>query len=196
VRFVPDLPYKQSSYKYLEMGQAIKVLLRFREVFWERRAPPYPYLPQLSFLFAPDEVFPTWWTNYPLFTPLLTGWVAGPRAAALANQTDSYIIGQAIHALARILRVPTRDLEEELESWHMHNWSTDPFARGAYSYVRVGGMEAPGKLGEPVADTLFFAGEATNTEGHTGTVHAAIATGNRVVDEILRHGHGFAQEKL
>ena len=195
VRFVPDLPSKQSSYEYLEMGHAIKVLLRFREVFWERRIAPYPYLPQMSFLFAPDEVIPTWWTNYPLFTPLLTAWVAGPRAAALANQTDSYIIGQAVDALAHILRVPTRELEEDLESCHMHNWSTDPFSRGVYSYVRVGGIEAPGKLGEPVADTLFFAGEATNTEGHTGTVHAAIATGNRVVDEILRHGQGFAQEK-
>ncbi len=185
VRFVPDLQYKQSIYKDLEMGHAIKVLLRFREVFWERRTPLYPYLPQMSFLFAPNEVFPAWWTNYPLFAPLLTGWVAGPRAALLANQTDSYIIGQAVHALARILRVPTRELEGELESWHMHNWSTDPFSRGAYSYVRVGGLEAPGKLGEPVADTLFFAGEATNTEGHTGTVHGAMATGKRVADLIL-----------
>jgi Flavin containing amine oxidoreductase len=56
----------------------------------------------------------------------------------------------------------------------------------AYSYVRAGGLEAPRQLGAPLADTLFFAGEATDSDGHTGTVHGAMASGNRVVDEILR----------
>ena len=193
VRFVPDLQRKQALYTDLEMGHAIKVLLRFREAFWERRTPPYPYLPRTSYLFAPDEAFPTWWTSYPLFAPLLTGWVAGPRAAALAHQADSSIVGQAMAALARILQVPPRKVEGDLIGWHMHNWSTDPYSLGAYSYVRVGGVEAPGKLGAPIADTLFFAGEATNTEGHTGTVHGAIATGERVVADVLRHGPGRLQ---
>jgi len=195
VRFVPDLPHKRPAYNGLAMGHVIKVLLRFRAAFWERRAPGYPYLPRLSFLFAPDEVFRTWWTSYPLFAPLLTDWVAGPRAVPLATQADADVIGHAVDALARILRVPLPDLEAELEGWHMHNWGADPFSRGAYSYVRVGGVEAPRKVAEPVADTLFFAGEATNTDGHTGTVHGAMATGNRVADEIVRQGHGFVRAR-
>jgi monoamine oxidase len=142
----------------------------------------------MSFLTVPGEVFGTWWTSYPIFAPLLTGWVAGPRAAPLASQPDSAIIGEALAALARILGVPGQKLEAELEGGHVHNWSTDPFSYGAYSYVRVGGSEAPRRLGEPVAGTLFFAGEATNGDGHTGTVHGAIATANRAVDEIVRHG--------
>ncbi len=36
-------------------------------------------------------------------------------------------------------------------------------------------------------DTLFFAGEATNSDGHHGTVHGAIATGARAACEILIH---------
>jgi len=36
-----------------------------------------------------------------------------------------------------------------------------------------------------VANTLFFGGEATNSDGHSGTVHGAIATGYRAADEIL-----------
>jgi len=36
-----------------------------------------------------------------------------------------------------------------------------------------------------VEDTIFFAGEATNTEGHHGTVHGALATGIRAAREIL-----------
>ncbi|HWE64375.1 MAG TPA: NAD(P)/FAD-dependent oxidoreductase [Chloroflexota bacterium] len=186
VRFSPDLQDKQPTYKYLGMGQVLKVLLRFREAFWSRMRPPYPYLPQMSFLFMPDETFPTWWTSYPLVAPLLTGWLAGPRAAPLASQADARIIEQAVESLARSLHVPRKALEAELESWHLHNWNTDPFARGAYSYVRVGGLEAPRRLGAPLADTLFFAGEATDSDGQTGTVHGAMASGTRVAGEILQ----------
>ena len=63
---------------------------------------------------------------------------------------------------------------------------SDPFARGAYSYVVVGGMEVVRALAAPVGETLFFAGEATNSDGPTGTVHGAIARGWRAAHEILR----------
>jgi len=51
---------------------------------------------------------------------------------------------------------------------------------------RVGGVEVPRQFGEPVAETLFFAGEATNAEGHTGTVHGALATGYRAADDVAQ----------
>ena len=41
------------------------------------------------------------------------------------------------------------------------------------------------KLTEPVENTLFFAGEHTDTEGHSGTVHGAIATGRRAARQVL-----------
>jgi len=72
-----------------------------------------------------------------------------------------------------------------MESVYMHNWRGDPFSRGSYSYMPVGGLEAPAALAEPVEDTLFFAGEATNTAGHSGTVHGAIASGIRAAQEII-----------
>jgi monoamine oxidase len=186
VRFVPELQGRPEIYNDLGMGQVLKVVLRFREAFWDRVQAPYPQVPGLSFLFTPEEIFPTWWTGYPLVAPLLTGWLAGPRAAALARQADTHIIGQAVAALAHGLGVPTRELEAGLEDGRLHNWSADPFARGAYSYVRAGGVEAPRRLGAPVADTLFFAGEATDVDGHTGTVHGALASGDRVAGEVLR----------
>jgi monoamine oxidase len=37
-----------------------------------------------------------------------------------------------------------------------------------------------------VEDTLFLAGEATNTEGEEGTVHGALETGLRAAHEVLR----------
>ena len=41
-------------------------------------------------------------------------------------------------------------------------------------------------LGAPVANVLFFAGEATDISGHNGTVHGAIASGYRAAEEILQ----------
>ncbi len=195
VRFIPALPHKHAAIEKLAMGQVVKVVFRFREVFWDNGTQARLRLPSLSFLFSDDATMPTWWTNYPLLTPILTGWVGGPRAARLASQADAAIAEQALAALARVLGVGQGYLEAQLESWQVHNWSSDPHARGAYSYVRVGGLEAPQKLGEPVEHTLFFAGEATNNEGHTGTVHGALATGRRAANEIIaqigsRHSTG------
>jgi hypothetical protein len=36
-----------------------------------------------------------------------------------------------------------------------------------------------------VENTLFFAGEAMNTNGHFQTVHGAVETGYRAVNELL-----------
>jgi Flavin containing amine oxidoreductase len=41
------------------------------------------------------------------------------------------------------------------------------------------------ELAEPIKDTLFFAGEATESEGRHATVHGAIATGHRAASEVL-----------
>jgi monoamine oxidase len=68
----------------------------------------------------------------------------------------------------------------------MHDWEHDPFARGAYSYQMVGGADAPAELARPLQKTLFFAGEAADAEGSTGSVHGAIATGKRAAAQVLR----------
>jgi monoamine oxidase len=79
-----------------------------------------------------------------------------------------------------------RLIENLLAASYFHDWQADPFSRGAYSYVAVGGFDAPGLLARPLADTLFFAGEATDIGGQNGTVQAAIASGKRAAREILQ----------
>lgn len=190
LRFLPELPEGHlAACAKLAMGQTVKVVLRFREPFWDpwerRQHGETPILPRLSFLLSDDAVLPTWWTSDPLLTSTLTGWSGGPPIEHLAKQADEDIADQAVEALARVLGVRRAALDPRLERWHVHNWSADPFARGAYSYVRAGGMDAPRQLGTPVAETLFFAGEATNADGHTGTVHGALATGRRAAEEVL-----------
>ena len=74
----------------------------------------------------------------------------------------------------------------EYEAAVTHDWSTDPLAYGAYSYVAPGGGAARAALGTPVDDTLFFAGEATSTDGQGGTVSGAFGTGMRAAAEAAR----------
>jgi monoamine oxidase len=65
------------------------------------------------------------------------------------------------------------------------SWAANPYARGSVSYLPVGATaETRVSLRAPVADRLFFAGEATSTEA-PGTVAGAIASGRRAAEEVL-----------
>ena len=52
-------------------------------------------------------------------------------------------------------------------------------------YVPVGQLNARHELALPISETVFFAGEATNTVGFAGTVHGAIQTGRRAAKEVI-----------
>lgn len=190
VQFHPPLADRADAVRQLAMGQVVKVILRFRERFWEHERLPLATSSidprQIGFIIGRGAALPTWWTAYPAIVPQLIGWAGGPPASRLVGQPEQVIVDQALDALAELLGLPRGRIEGALVGSHTHNWYADPFARGAYSYVMVGGMEAVRALAAPAEDTLFFAGEATNSDGHTGTVHGAIATGRRAARELLR----------
>jgi len=173
VRFVPELPEKQQALQQLCMGPVVKAVLRFDEPFWEANG-----VESLSFLHAPGEPFPTWWTPWPLYSSVLIGWAGGPAAAAISHQDQTAILDQAMGTLARTLAIAPAALDRRLQAWHVCDWQTDPWARGAYSYVTAAGTAAVGRLAQPVKQTLYFAGEATEG-GFSGTVASAVF-GSRV----------------
>jgi monoamine oxidase len=139
----------------------------------------------MSFLFSHDKSFPTWWTTLTEKLPFLVGWAPFRAAEALAGKDKSFVIEQSLNTLHRLLGVSVQELEGLLEHAYFHDWQTDPFSRGAYSYGKVGGDGMSEALARPIDNTLFFAGEATDVSGHNGTVHGAIASGNRAAAEIL-----------
>lgn len=179
IEFVPALDEKQAAARQLIMGQVVRIALRFRTPFWEAK------VPYITFLRTEDEHFPTWWSLYPLTSPVLIGWAASRYADRMASCDAQGVAEHAVQALAGAFGMSPAEIWDQVESWHYHDWRHDPYSRGAYSYVGVGGMDAPGRLAEPVADTLFFAGEATCTDGHASTVHGALATGMRAANEVL-----------
>jgi monoamine oxidase len=190
VRFTPALPAeKRKALSKLAMGKVIRVTLCFRERFWEDLHLPTNQpksLSKLSFLFSDSELFPTWWTQMPKRTPVIVGWAPFHAADQLSGRGEDYITEKALQTLSTLLHVDFRKLQSQLKASYSHDWEADPFSRGAYSYVKVGGDNAQANLGKPIANTLFFAGEATDITGHHGTVHGAINSGQRAAREILR----------
>ena len=197
IRFEPALPRaKQRALAGIETGQIFKIVLRFREAFWEEPDFLKARRPRaaahgdgagsaMNFLHVQGATIPVWWTTQPARAPVLIGWVGGSRAETLLAQEPAARLGRSLTALSQALDVPQQRLETLLDAWASHDWRADPFARGAYSYAAVGGAKAPGALARPLEGTLFFAGEATEGD-QIGTVAGAIASGRRAARELQR----------
>jgi monoamine oxidase len=189
LHFDPPLDVKRSALTGLAMGCVTRIVLLFREAVWaEERFVSRVGMPTdlLAFLQGESTDFPVWWTAYPSRIPLITGWCGGPRAATLSGLRPAALAHRAVRSLALQLRVSAGRLERLLLGAWSHDWNRDPYARGAYSYQVIGGADAASALARPVGGRLFFAGEATDTEGATGTVHGAIASGRRAARQVRR----------
>jgi monoamine oxidase len=181
VRFAPALEAKRTALAGLASGPVIKLQLLFASSFWE--ALHEERYRDAGFFHAPEAEFATFWTPAPARAPLLIAWAGGPRAQRLAaGAAAEDIVRKALASLESLFGREI-DIAAELRAWYYHDWQQDPFARGAYSYVTVGGSDARAALGEPLEDTLFFAGEATDEEG--GTVAGALQSGVRAARELL-----------
>jgi monoamine oxidase len=188
VRIDPDLPEFRRAMSHLEMGSVVKVILCFREAFWESER--FPTLPEgqtlrdACFLHGRGPKVFTWWNLLPIRSKILVGWSGGPAAEQLSHRRPDDVIREALVSLSQFLGVPPDSLAPRLERSMVADWQADPFARGAYSYTTVGGQSARDTLAGPIEDTLFFAGEATHA-GQSGTVAGAIASGYRAAEQIL-----------
>jgi monoamine oxidase len=148
---------------------------------WEQK----PELADAGFLLSREPIFPTWWTPLPFRVGVLTGWSAGPKADPLLNIGREAVINTALQQFARIAGLQIQTVQGSLKGAHYHDWHADPYAGGAYSYTPAGALSARLQMTEPVASTLFFAGEATEINGHSATVHGAMAAGLRAATQVL-----------
>lgn len=191
VRFVPELADKRAAVTRLGSGPVVKGVLMFRDAFWEdprtsRLANADEHLKNASFLHDADAPAPTWWTPRPFRWPVLTAWVGGPKAASLSGRARAEQSAVMMESLAMLFKRRRATMEAMVEKMRIADWAADPFARGAYSYEGVGGDAARRELAKPIEQTLFFAGEATDTEGQASTVAGALASGERAAQEVLR----------
>jgi monoamine oxidase len=181
IQFTPAISEKSAALAGIISGPVLKVVLRFRNLFWEELDGGRYH--DASFFHSPQTPFGTFWTCWPLRAPLLNAWLGGPDAARLSEVSDAEIIRKALESLESLFGGQSH-ARLQLEAAHVHNWQRDPFSRGAYSYVGVGNSEARRALAAALQETLFFAGEATDTEGEAATVTGALQSGIRVAREV------------
>ena len=202
VRFVPALPQsKQEAIQNLKMGNVVRLILRFRQRFWEEvkvwdEHAEIADFHDAGFFHAAGLPLPTWWTQMPIRAPILVGWAGGPHADRLLQASgggkvnhdpaslDPSILEQGIYSLSHIFNLSLKEIGDQLVDSYFHNWRDDIFTRGAYSYVPVNGLASQALLAESLENRLYFAGEATSV-GHIGTVHGAMQSGDRVAAEVL-----------
>ena len=172
VCFDPPLPDKEEAVAALGAGHVTKVIFRFSEPFWPENC---------GFIHTFDDWLPTWWTNDDPLT--LTAWAGGTKGERSARVSPNFLLRHALGLLARTFSVSESRVRARLLELLTHNWHHDPYSRMAYSYVPAHHLNATRQLAEPVAGTLFFAGEAT-CFAQNGTVHGALSTGVRAADEV------------
>jgi monoamine oxidase len=182
VRFTPELSSKRTALMQLAAGPVIKVMLRFARPFWAEIE--HGRYREAGFFFAPQAPFPTFWTSLPLRTSMLVAWSAGPNATRLADKDRDQVIACVFESL-RALFGRGVNYASLVESVCWHDWQRDPFACGAYSYLLANGAGARRSLATPVENTLFFAGEASDTEDEAATVGGALQSGRRAAREVL-----------
>jgi monoamine oxidase len=191
VAFSPRTIDKDTTIQRLIPGSVVKVALRFSAPFWE--AIDEARAPGAAFFHAPEAPFRTFWTALPVRAPLLIAWVGGPRAERLSENGDQHLIDAAVSSAETVFGARAVS-GGKLQAAYVHDWRSDPYSKGAYSYVAVDGGGARKALAAPVQDTLYFAGEAAEYEGEAGTVAGALQSGLRAARAILkRMGSGSSR---
>ncbi len=175
--FDPPLPSeKREAISNIGMDAGMKILLRFRERYW----------PEEMYFLHTDGFLPQFWTPGKLRQPechVLTAFIGGSRAEFLANlgcDPVAFAVAELDEAFGG--KIASRLFLKG----HVADWGKEPYVRGLYSYPMATTTDAHREaLAAPLGQKIFFAGEATDLHGHTGTVHGAIESGWRAAEQIL-----------
>ncbi|MFD0767013.1 flavin monoamine oxidase family protein [Mucilaginibacter lutimaris] len=190
ITFNPPIKSHSEAIQQMGFGSVIKLLFEFDTAFWldeKTRAMAGKNVEAMGYLFSEEEI-PTWWTQVPEHSTVLTGWIGGPAAADKAALPDTEIMEQGLCSLAVIFNRDFEELKGKLIVYRVMNWSADPFTRGSYAYDTVQTPKARKVLNNPVEDTIFFAGEYLYDGNAMGTVEAALSSGleaaNRIINKV------------
>lgn len=187
IKFSPSISKYQEAIQQMGFGSIIKVLLEFKKAFWEDKETTKiagNSLKEMLFLLS-DEEIPTWWTQFPNHSTILTGWLGGPNAGKRKDTSDQDLLQQALSSLSNIFKRSIGELKDELIAWNVVNWTADPFTRGSYAYDTVAAPAARAILSAPVNNTIYFAGEYLYDGPAMGTVEAALTSGAKAAGELL-----------
>ena len=178
ITFNPPLPSdKLDAIETIKMDNGLKIVLQFNTPFWDSNT---------GSIIGGSKVPEYWITGAGKSenANLITAFLMGEKADYMAGLSDSQKITEILEELS--LLYPTGNVTGKYNGINIiQNWLQEPYIEGAYSYPSPGSEGKRSVLAASVGDKLYFAGEATNFNGHLATVHGAMESGYRAVKEIL-----------
>ncbi len=177
IAFEPPLPArKQAAIARLHVGVLNKAYLLFDEVFWDEDTVLLGYVAEEAGRWAEFLNL-----HKLLGKPALLGFNASPYGLEMEDWTDEEIIADVLD----VLRTVYGDDVPAPTAYLLTRWGKDEWAYGSYSSLGVGASrEDVEALAQPVADVLYFAGEATISNGQA-TVHGALLSGWHAAKQVL-----------
>ena len=179
VAFKPVARQYEQAAGQMRMGNVLRFTMLFKRRLWPEG---------MSFLMTPEQLPRIWWTANPSPMLTLTGWVGGPQAEQFALLDEGVLERKMLPVVAKALGLAEAKVGEALAGFYTVDWLAEDGARGAYSWVAVGGAGASAEMCVPLADKVFFAGEHTDVSGHWGTVHGALRSGLRAGAQVVAAG--------
>jgi monoamine oxidase len=174
IRFIPDLPADtRGALAGLGAGALTKIGLKFDGARFD--------LPENSDVFEIEDAGATYdfecWT---FGRNLVVANFGGDHARRITADGNKAAIAAALEAFVCVVG---GDARKSFAAGSAHAWHRDSFSLGCYSHCLPGHAGARAKLAEPIANRIFFAGEATGGEdfGAAMTAGGAFLAGQAAV---------------
>nr|WP_091678706.1 FAD-dependent oxidoreductase [Methylocapsa palsarum] len=173
IRFQPALPDKVGAAAALPLGLADKLVMAIDD--------PQLFPADGHLLGDPARATTASYHLRPFGRPLIEGFFGGRLARDLEAGGPDAFFAFAANELASLAGESIRG---KLRPVSATRWDADPFARGSYSYATPGHAGARARLGEPVGQRLYFAGEACSPDSFS-TAHGAFLSGVSAAKQII-----------
>lgn len=175
----PEMPSeKQLALSYMGTDQGIRVIISFNNRFWPE---------DMSSLFA-SGIIPEFYSikgvGKDTNQHILVGTVYGSNAGLLSSLGSNAAMALVLQQLDTVFGLGRATLS--YLKGYMHDWTAEPYIRGAYSYTKPGGVGAHQAWATTIQKKVYFAGEAAHVKGQFGTVQGAISAGIEAANKVLR----------
>ena len=188
ITFTPPLPSdKTTALANIGMDASMRVVLDFKKNFWGS---------DCSLIWG-GTTAPQYFsagTGRSDLNQTLTVTINGPKALELSNLgDDDTIVMNILSELDSIyndqatpnIRIGLPPDDEKM-IYFIKDWTKEKYVQGGFSYPQVGTtVDTRRILGLTIGDSLFFAGEATDINGEAGSVNGALASAERVTDDVV-----------
>ncbi|MEX0280467.1 MAG: flavin monoamine oxidase family protein, partial [Arenibacterium sp.] len=179
IRFTPALPdWKQQAFHDIPMGLLMKVPMLFDGARLD--------LPENNWVTydipESDAGKACYFVAWPCGHDYLFGNIGGQFAWDLWSEGSDAVVD---YALEQLVRITGSNPRKHFVKGFATDWASNPLTHGAYGATRPGAFDAREKLAEPLADTLFFAGEAV-MEDISALVNGAFVSGLETANDMAK----------